>query len=166
MAKEIEGLAQLVANLRALPQELVGKGGGPIRKALYPLAKLIRDDARARVGYDEDGVGKHLREQIILKRDPNPRAIDNAAERYIVAVKYRTKKYTNNRKNRNAGRVGLTYQHFGDFYYWIPLEFGSSKMAPHPFMRPAFESNKMALSGMCVTNLAASIAQIVRKMPK
>jgi HK97 gp10 family phage protein len=167
MAKEIEGLAQVVANLRALPAAIAGKNGGPLRVALAKAAKVIRDEARARVPIDdrEGRVGKHLREEIVMKRDPNPRATDNAAERYIVTVKYKAKKYANTAANRRAGRTGKTYQNFGDFYYWRFLEFGSSTTGPPVgFMRKAFESNKESLAGMVRDDLAAAIAAAVRSM--
>lgn len=166
MVREVEGLADVVARLKVLPAELAGAKGGPVRKALAKCAKVVRDEARARAPYNEEGVGKHLRDQIVMKRDPNPRAIDNAAERYIVAVKYRSKKYANNIKNRRKGLVGQRYQNFGDFYYWIPMEFGSSKMAPHSFMRPAFEATKDSLSGVFRDELSAAIAQVVRRMQR
>lgn len=168
MAKEIEGLAQVVANLRALPAEIAGKNGGPLRAAMFQAAKIVRDEARARVPVNdgENAIPPHLREQIILKRDPNPRAIDNAAERYIVTVKYKARKYKNTKRNRRLGVVGSKYQHFGDFYYWRFLEFGSSEIKPHHFMRDAFESNKNALAGIVRDQLAAAIAAAVRKMNK
>lgn len=166
MAKEIEGLRELVAALKALPAEIVGKNGGPLRQALYPAAKLIRDDARARVPVSKDAgeEGKHLRDQIVMKRDPNPRATNNAAERYIVTVKYKARKYKNNRRNRRAGLVGTTYQDFGTYYYWRHLEFGTSKMPPRSFMRAAFEANKGQLTGLFVDKLSKAVAAAVRKV--
>lgn len=171
MAKEIEGLAEVVANLRALPEAIAGNRGGPLRAALYQAAKVVRDDARAKAPVNEEGIGKHLRDQIVLKRDPNPRATDNAAERYIVTVKYKAKKYANNRANRRAGKVGSTYQNFGGFYYWRMQEFGfhhkgSGQFIQHAFMRPAFEANKSALPNIVRDSLAAGIAAAVRKMNK
>jgi len=165
---KIEGLDQIVANLRALPAAIAGKGGGPIRQALFQAAKLIRDDARARAPVDarSDRVGPHLRDQIIMKRDPNPRAVDNAAERYIVTVKYKAKKYTNNRKNRRRGLVGQSYQNFGDFYYWRFIEFGTSKMPARSFLRAAFEANKAALPNITRDALATGIAKAVQKMAR
>ena len=163
---EIEGLAEVVARLKTLPAEIVGKNGGPLRKALAAAAKVVRDDARARAPVNEAGVGKHLRDQIVMKRDPNPRATDNAAERYIVTVKYRTKKYTNNRANRRRGLVGQSYQNFGDFHYWRFVEFGTSKMSPRSFMRAAFEANKGALSGIVRDELRKAIADVVRGMQR
>lgn len=169
---KVEGLDQLLANLKALPAAIVGKNGGPVRQALYPCAKLIRDDARARCHVDASGTGPHLRDEIILKRDPNPRAVDNAAERYFVTVRYKAKKYANTRRNRRVGRVSqsllspMTYQNFGDFYYWRFLEFGTSKMLPKPFLRPAFEAHKDELSQLFVASLSAAIQRIVAAMPK
>lgn len=161
---EIEGLAEVVARLKALPAEIAGKNGGPLRKALAAAARVIRDDARARAPYAVDGVGAHMRDQIVMKRDPNPRATDNAAERYIVTVKYKAKRYANNRRNRRAGLVGHSFQNFGDFHYWRFVEFGTSKMAPRPFMRAAFEAQKDALPAIVRDQLQVAIAKIVRSM--
>jgi HK97 gp10 family phage protein len=167
MAKEVEGLAQVVANLRALPAAIAGKNGGPIRVALAKAAKVIRDEARARVPVDdrEGRVGKHLREQIVMKRDRNPQE-SGAAERYIVTVKYRDKKYANTARNRRAGKTGTTYQNFGDFYYWKFLEFGTSEIEATAFMRKSFESNKDSLADLVRDELAAGIAAAVRSMQK
>jgi HK97 gp10 family phage protein len=160
----IEGLDEIVATLRALPAELVGKGGGPIREALFACAKVIRDDARARAPVDDDGFGKHMRDQIIMKRDRDPRGNGGAAERYIVTVKYREKRFANTRANRRAGRLGQKYRNYGDFYYWKFVEFGTSKMPPRSFMRAAFEANKDALVNIAREKLAAGVARIVKKM--
>lgn len=165
---EIAGLAQVVANLRALPEAIAGKNGGPIRQALFQAAKRIRDEARARVPLDdsEGAQPPHLRDEIIMKRDPNPRSVDNAAERYIVTVKYKAKKYKNTKRNRRLGIVGNKYQHFGDFYYWRFLEFGTSEMPARPFLRPAFESQKNQLGESVRDFLAKSIADAVKRMNK
>jgi HK97 gp10 family phage protein len=162
---KVSGLDEVVKNLRALPLELAGKGGGPVRLALYKAAKKIRDDARALVPVGA-GIGGHLRDQVILKRDPNPHAIDDAAERYLVTVKYRAKKYKNTRFNRRTGRVGQSYQNFGDFYYWRFVEFGTSKMPARSFLRKAFENNMGSLPAMVRDELAAGIAAIASKLAK
>jgi HK97 gp10 family phage protein len=138
----VQGLDEIVANMRRIPELIAGKGGGPIRKALFEAAKVVREDAKRRVpvGSDDDA---HLRDNIIMRRDRNPP--NGVAEHYSVTVRYRPKKYKNTRRNRQKGRVGGTYQNFGEFYYWRFVEFGTSKMPARPFLRPAFESNKQAM---------------------
>lgn len=161
----VSGLDEVVKNLKALPIELAGKNGGPVRVMLFNLAKYVRDLARGFVPIGP-GIGGHLRDQVIMKRDPNPHAIDDASERYIVTVKYRAKKYRNNRFNRRVGRVGQSYQHFGDYYYWRFLEFGTSKMEAHSFLRKAFEQAMGQLPEMARAELAAAVAAIAAKFAK
>ena len=126
----IEGLDKTVRALRRLPKELSGKGGGPVRSALFQSAKLMREDAKQRAPRDSG----NLAESIILYRDRNPRSRNNANERYFVTVR-RGKRLSQTLGFRSAGRTrGAYYAHF--------VEFGTIKWSGHPFMRPAFESKK------------------------
>lgn len=150
--------------MKALPAELIGKNGGPLRKALAAGARLIRNKARmlVRVGR---GDGPHLRDKIIMVRDKDPRR-NGAAERYTVTVKYKARKYTNNKGNRLLGRVGNDRADYGTFFYWRFLEFGTSNAPAHPFMKPAFETEKHAAYELIKSTLAADLQRIAKKLTK
>ena len=155
----VEGLDEIVANLRKLPDAIAGKGGGPIRQALFEAAKIVREDAKRRVpiGNDDD---QHLRDNIVMRRDRNPPP--GVAEHYSVTVRYRPRKYRNTRRNRRQGRVGQRYQNFGQYYYWRFVEFGTSKMPARPFLRPAFEANKAAMLSTFKNTLSTAVQRALQ----
>lgn len=94
-------------------EKLKGKvSGEDVRKVLMRGAFVIRDEAKARVPVD---TGK-LKESIIAtygKKDPDDLNV-------LVGVKY--------------GKGGAPHAHL--------VEFGTSKMPPRPFFRPAVSSKK------------------------
>ena len=119
-------------------------------------ANVIKKEARAKSPKDTGA----LRAGIVVKRVTKA---DNVAE-YLVTVSTREmKKYvaksraailelqgpiasvTINGKTFRAKKLlrqKETYESFGDLYYGRFKEFGTSKMAATPFLRPAFESQK------------------------
>lgn len=117
---KIEGLKELAAALRELPKAVAAR---QLRTPVAIAARVIRDDARRRAPV----ASGRLRQAIIHKRAEG----DSLVAQYIVAVRH-----------------GKRFQHVGksdsnqDAYYWTFLEFGTSKMAAEPFMRPAYEANK------------------------
>lgn len=158
----VEGLENVLRNLQALPKELVSKSGGPAKNALRKGANVIRDEAIARAPRDSG----FLATQIVSKRDSKPQYV-NASEHYWVGIKGGAKrKYANTSRNRGKGRVGKGYQVEGNAYYWRFLEFGSEKMTPRPFLRPAFESKAGEALDTIVRELNSGIDNIVRKMRK
>lgn len=133
----VEGLAETAARLRALPAELGSKGGGPIRSALFQSAKLLREAAKAAAPVRTG----NLQQNIIAYRSRNPRS-EGATEKYSIGMRKGTRRYANNPRNRRKGRALQTFKTAGAAYYGRFLELGTAKMAPRPFLRPAFEANK------------------------
>ena len=136
---EVHGLEETLRALRALPKAISGKGGGPLRKALYAAAKVVRAEVKqatpVRTGL--------LRDSIAIFRDREPGRIA-ANEHYTVGIRKQRKKYRENYRNGRLGRIGKSYTTLGAAFYGKFVEFGTSKMAAHPFMRPAFEASKQA----------------------
>lgn len=134
----INGLAPTIQNLRSLPADIGGKGGGPLRGALFAATRIIRDEAvtLAPIGTGTPNPG-NLRRNIFIYRDRNPRGSTGAAERYIISV--RTGRKGLKRFKVSGSLRALTG---GDAWYWFWVEFGTSKQPAKPFMRPAFESMK------------------------
>lgn len=134
---KIEGLEATVAALKALPAQFASKNGGPMKRALYKAALIFKQAAIARAPKDTG----NLAANIYIYRDRNPKA-SGANERFLVGVRKKRAKYSRSRLNVSLGRVGKNYGIRGDAFYWHFIEFGTKKMSPKPFMRPAFESNK------------------------
>jgi HK97 gp10 family phage protein len=155
---KVEGLDDIVARLRALPEAVSGKNGGPLRVALAKAAQLVRDDARAHAPVDSEA----LRDNIIMYRDRNPEQI-GANEHYRVGV--RKIKFTRKVKallRRIRKSAGIRIRE--DAYYWRFIEFGTSKMKARPFLRPAFDNNKAAINDTFVQSLSDGIDKAVRKL--
>lgn len=133
----ISGLEDTVATLKALPAEFASKSGGPIKRALYKSALLFKQSAIARAPKDTG----NLAANIYVYRDRNPKA-SGATERFLVGVRKKRASYARSRMNMRLGRLGKNYSIGGDAFYWHFIEFGTKKMSPRPFLRPAFESNK------------------------
>lgn len=151
---QVHGLTETVRKLRNLPQVLTGKRGGPIRKAAFQGAKVIKEEAirLAPQGDDTPNPGR-LRRNIILMRDRNPRVAEGGpTELYHVGVRGgsgyggRVRRSARRSVLQAGGTVRQAQQSAirddRDAYYWRFVEFGTSKMPARPFLRPAFESQK------------------------
>jgi HK97 gp10 family phage protein len=159
---KVEGLAELTRRLRALPPEIAGKNGGPLRKAIGRAAVIIRDEAKRRAPVDL-GV---LRDNIVAARN---RRSTQGTEGYYVEVRRKSRRYGNTRRNRQMGRVGQSYAYDGTAYYGMMVELGhkardGSPVPPQPFLRPAFESKKEEAAMVFRTELAKGIDAAVRKL--
>jgi HK97 gp10 family phage protein len=154
---KVEGLAELAKALKALPPEIAGKNGGPLRKAIGRAAVVIRDDARRRAPVDTG----NLRDNIVAVRN---RKSPQGTEGYYIEVRRKRRKYANTRANRRKGRVGMNYETMGEAYYGMFVELGTAKMPPRPFLRPAFESKKVEAVETFRVELAKGIEQAAKKV--
>ena len=153
---EVTGLKELQARLLALPREI---GDKPLKAALRKVGKVVQDSAKARVRKRTGA----LADNIIVAR---MRRLPKGEEAVQVTIRARAKKYRDNRANRRRGRVGGAYEDVGPLFYARFLEFGTSKMRPYPFLRPAFEMNKAQLPELFRRELALAIETAVAKMQR
>jgi HK97 gp10 family phage protein len=165
----IEGLEPVVRALNAIEPGLVGKNGGPVLAALKKAAKIIQAKAKANVraivlAPNKDGAPSRstgfLEKAIVIKRGKKP--IGGKGESVRVTVRRGGKRtYANNAKNRRSGRAGKGYElPSAAFYGWF-LERGTEKMAPHPWMLPAFESTKQEALITFVREMEIALPKIV-----
>lgn len=171
---QVQGLSELGETLRRLPKEIASKNGGPLKAALFQALKPIRDEARARAPQHEGEPLKKGRQpsgtlsrNIIAKREGRPDKY-GMTELYHVTVRTGKKLKT------------------GDAYYWRWVEFGHAivprkpkkakwkahrekahatgkRVAPRPFMRPAFESQKVRSLETFKSSFARGMQRAVRK---
>jgi len=109
MSGEIKGLEELIKNLNSLPDNLEKK---VIRAAVRQGANVIKDKAKSYVPVNEGT----LRDSIKVS--------GSRAQKGVIAFRIRPTK--NKRKGKSV-------------FYGRFQEFGTSKMAAHPFMRPAYD---------------------------
>jgi HK97 gp10 family phage protein len=161
----IAGMKELVAALDRLPAEL---GVKSVWSALGGAGAEVKKDAQARAPVLAQATDTRkpgtVRDAIRVSRSKI-----NKGQRGFYEVIVRVKPL-NKHKKRAAKAAGALSgaNNPDDPYYWWFLEFGTSKMAARPFLRPAFESTKTAqLSGIqrrmkaAITRHAAKIKQEV-----
>lgn len=159
--KAVQGLEELKRNFYELPRRVRTKA---LKGPLLNAAKPIVQDAQARVPvlaqatpYRKPGTLKRNIRARVGRPLPNMSATVFIAVRQLTAkqisgFKVRVLKKRIGDKSRGAlliKGVSATINP-NDPYYWRWVEFGTSKMAAQPFMRPAYESQR---------SLAARIAQ-------
>lgn len=167
---KVEGLKGVIDTLNMLPPEVVSKRGGPIRSALYKAAKVIQTQARENVqtivdtpnrGGSDRSSGA-LKESITIKR----RKPKENGETYTVGISPIKRFYADTRHNVRKQRVGKGYYILPPTYYAWFLEFGTERMQPHPFMRPAFDAKKTEAVETFTTELNKRLEAIVKKLER
>ncbi len=139
MAREvvrIEGLEGVLDALRKLPAEIVSKAGGPVKAALKKSAEVVRDEAISNVVNliltpNADGIpydGQYtLAKNIVATRG---RMRGQKGERFTVRIRRVPYDVGSKAKPVSTPQVGRL------------LEYGSERVNPHPWLRPAFDSKK------------------------
>lgn len=162
----IEGLEGVMKTLRALPPEVVGKNGGPVRTALRRGAAVIQKQAQANVQaiIDAPNVdGRFVSTGVAKKaiRIKRVRPLNRQkGEAFIVAVK--RQRYEGKRMKRKGRREAELMAN--DVLFM--LEAGTERRAAMPWMRPAFEAKKAEALRMFVTELPRAIDRVVKKLAR
>lgn len=137
----IRGLRELQDAMRQLPAKV---DRDLLNDGLLKGAALVRDDARRRAP---------------LLSHADPRRLRGTLQRAIQAIRVRPEGYTATvlvrvrqltkgqirsfKRRQGRGRGRGAQDNPRDPFYWPFVEFGTSKMAARPFLRPAFESRKV-----------------------
>lgn len=158
----VEGLRELQQRLIALSDEFgENRGKAAVRAALRKAGRIVQDDAKRRVP-----VRTGLVRDNIIVATARARGLPPGRIAVNVTVRAKARPYADNAKNRKLGRVGKTWRDSGALYYAQFLEFGTSKMAPRPFLTPAYEANKYQLPEVVRKELAAAIERTVKRLRK
>lgn len=142
MSMQMEGLEELRRALRMLPENVQKN---VLASATQKGAIVIRDDARPRVPVLQQADPRRkagaLRDAVRATRGKRNGSVGSA----FVYVRMLTKKAIAKFK-RGRAAAGLRVKGAAnpdDPFYWRFVEFGTSKMAARPFLRPAFEAKKI-----------------------
>lgn len=162
----VAGLKELLAGLNALPAEL---GKKAIWSALTGGAKPVKDRAAAMVPVldaSSPAVQAGQRKSGTLKRAIRvSRSKINKGQRGLYEVIVRVKPLKSAQKKRFKAQTGLKGAlNPDDPFYWWWVEFGTSKMAARPFLRPAFVTTKSEQLERMRVRMAAGIALQARKI--
>lgn len=122
MAVRVRGLKELERKLQAFPERVARNA---LSSSVGAGARLVRDNAKARAPGDEGRLYRNI-------------------------IAYRMRKGS----TRHAISWAVTVKTKGDkdsfdnAYYWTFVEFGTRYQVAQPFLRPAFESNKLRAVGV------------------
>jgi HK97 gp10 family phage protein len=152
VSMKLEGLRDLNRALLALPQEV--KKGPILMRALHDGARIIRDEAKLRAPVLRDPGKNPHRQSGALRAGIVEHA--SRTEDFTVVVRVRSRGYIfgagpDTRKNGKSSRRA------GNPNYWWLVEFGTSKMAARPFLRPAFEAKKFQAARAVRESLARGV---------
>lgn len=130
MNTEIKGLKDLIKNLNNLSVKLEKK---VIRAAVRKGANVVRDKARELVDKDTHNLQKSI--------------ITTGVK---VSGKIAFRVSLKQRKTKNAK----------DPYYGRFVEFGTSKMPAHPFMRPALDESESKVLSTVVDDIKSNLDKV------
>ena len=131
-------------------------GEGALRAAGFAGADVIRDEVVQRAPV----LTGLLKSDVLVKR-LEEKSQSNERQVYLITVRSGKRKYTDSRRNKQKSRVGKAYAVQAAFY-WRFIEFGTSKAAARPFMRPAFDSTKQAARDAIKAKLSDKLREFQR----
>ena len=140
---EVQGLKELEQELLALPDKIGGRG---LQSALTSAALPIVAEAKAKVPL------AHAAYRLYGGGVANPGWLMDRIVRKKV------------REGGNSAEVIITVTDRRQSYFWKFIEFGTSKMAAHPFLRPAFEAKATEALERFKARLQAGIAAAVTRL--
>ncbi len=142
----VEGLRELDRALAELPKSTAK---AVLRRTLLKAGKLIADSARAKAPDDPGTGGKDLRSSIGVGTKLSNRQ-----------AKLHRKMFKNDKASAEAfaGAGKVAHAHL--------QEFGTVNHAPHPFLRPAWDGNKMRALDIIKTETWVEIEKSAKKLAK
>jgi len=146
-AMKLTGFKELAAALRELGPRIARN---TLRRSVSSAAVVIRNEARAKAPVDTG----EMKKDIMIKRERDSK--DQMSARYSVFVR-------SGKKSRLAGKKRDVNR---DSFYWRFVEFGTSKMAAKPFLRPAFEAQKENAVKRIGESLDEGIQKAARELAK
>lgn len=160
---KVHGLREIEQAMKALPGRMDKK---LLDKGLVAGARLVRDEAKALVPLLKEPDARRVRGTIQRAihagrvRPTRYRATVWVRVRQLTKGQIRRFKRTQLRHNKRA-RAALNPN---DPFYWFFVEFGTSKMAARPFMRPAFQSKKEAAVSKAIATLRPLVQEQIAKL--
>lgn len=154
--QHITGLKELQDALKQLPDRIAKN---VLRGAVSAGATVIRKEAQAKAPVYTGSVSKGHPPPGTLKRSIVQKQIKELSSLFKQIFYVTVRK---GKKYQKQGKDGAKSQ---DAFYAKWVEFGTSKMAALPFLRPAFEAKKEAAVMAIKDYLAKRIPEEAKKLP-
>lgn len=151
---EVKGLKELNEALKELPERVARN---VLRGAAGAGAAVIRKEAQHRAPVYTGPISQGHPPPGTLKK-----AIRQSQQRQLSSLVQQTF-HISVRATTARGKAGVKAL---GAYYWRFVEFGTSKMAARPFMRPAFEAKKLAAVEAIRAYMAERIPREADKLNK
>lgn len=129
---EVKGLEDLISKLNSLPEKLEKK---VLRAAIRKGANIIRDKARAYVPVDTGELRKSIT---------------------VSGAKYRKGTIALSIKPRKNKKRGISV------FYGKFIEYGTSKMAAKPFMRPAYDEAEKEVLDVVINDIKSKVNEVAK----
>ncbi|HEY0290691.1 MAG TPA: HK97-gp10 family putative phage morphogenesis protein [Pseudomonas sp.] len=165
---KLDGLGSLISKLESVSYDLKRKGGrSALRKAAAVISAKVKEGAKR---VDDSGTVEDISKNITIRWSSKLfRSTGNLGFR--VGVLGGAKEY-NNIHTRKGGRRG-TYavggdagNPGGDTFYWRFVEFGTSKVAARPFMRPALADSISEATAVFISEYEKAIDRAIKRATK
>ena len=157
------GFAELDHNLKLLGEEVRERG---VKRMMSRAAVPMRNDARRRAPVlkvaDPRRAPGTLRNAIKIWR----KRITRYAATYYVGVRGLSGKAASAFKTGNKGKASTENPNDPYYWRWVELEIGRSNYQAQPFLRPAFEAQKMRAVQVALDEGRAFIRRIRFKRAK
>ena len=153
---ELNGLRELNAAMLALPPSI--RRDKMLMRALHDGARVIRDEAKRRAPVLEKPIRNRHRKMGALRNN----IVEHASRKtdFAVEVRVRNRGYIFGQNRTRGSRTSSSLA--GNPNYWWLVEFGTSKMAARPFLRPAFEMKKFEAAQKIRDSLRRGIEVVAR----
>lgn len=155
---KVDGLAELRESIRKLE--------GAMRKRVLGAAVaagalvVVKEAKKTTAFKDRSG---DLRAAIKQRRSTRDSKQDFEV-RHVGVFKNKTGRYAKTKRNVRLGRAGKEYTQDPPEYYWRFLEFGTVKMGPKSFLRPALQSSKQVAIDRIKQRCAQKLNEEVKKL--
>ena len=157
---EIQGLEAVLGKLKALQEEPRRK---TTRTALRKAANLVRDQAKANAErLDDPTTSESIAANVVVRNDTRYARTTGDFKMSVGVLGGASGAAVAVGELRGKGKSNPG----GDTYYWRFHEFGTSKMAARPFMRPAMEQQIDPATAEFVKQFEKAITRAVRKANK
>lgn len=156
----LEGLDGVLKTLQSLPHEVTAKRGGVVLRALRTGARVIQKEARTNFARNISTAGKtginwgtgFTQKNIITKRGRMTNGVKG--EKVIVTVRQALHPSGNRFRKKPLQANDLAFA----------MEYGTSKQAAEPWIRPAFAAKAEQAARTVESDLLKQIAKVVAKL--
>lgn len=154
----VEGLDAIKRKMQALPDKVAYNAA---RRALRKGANVIRDNARAGAArLNDPKTPENIAKNIVAKAGGKKYDKRRGGPAFRIGVLGGARDMSKYGELKGGGKSNPG----GDTFYWRFLEFGTSKMAARPFMRPAMNEGADAAFSATVTAMDVEFSKELSKL--